>query len=635
MSLDIKRSNSYPILSKYNDDDDKKNRTRKSYPMSSLQEKEIKKSIFTKKSINKLKKFYNDLTEHLKIIDYQEKNHIHRLKGFFINNEEYLIKNIKKSSNQKEKIQIVVKNLSLTNEQINFLKVFIKKELQEYFNYDKNDFTIYLKKKRDAKKNLYGGGQAIRVPLTPEQLRLALLRDNTKYNKSIQPPGPRLRQDTYFKYPGTEYPNTLARDAIPGRVSGIEQRCTRVLNDTVNFNPTMVAVYREPDCDTIEVVFNAIEMLTKEMIDKKWHEFVNDSPDELDELDDLRNWIIANNIPLFSVLLQSNLYTNGGTGVGFKRLINDVIDFYFSPTELFFYSFATICIPHLAGSPLMGRFNSSGNQGAYIGDALIRDINALSSSLLIRHINSAKYAHNGINNYNAIMAKINIPVGESTEDAYKRNQSIHSLLHIYDHIYMNDLVIITQNPGQTYQEALLQSKQIYNRNIDCIVQIIRNDFGINRTAKQQAFCFLRYLNKDADDFLVKGFDVNGSYGYAYPYIIRNEALSDKSRQYGDADVMDENQFSINFRTQLSVHPPLPPVRLSTQIVYMGIQQDIRPSHQNRDDPYDADTLPYLNIRPNELKLDNDTYNDNVGWVSLNSDQLSFQRVKPDLPNIEL
>ena len=115
MSLDIKRSNSYPILSKYNDDDDKKNRTRKSYPMSSLQEKEIKKSIFTKKSINKLKKFYNDLTEHLKIIDYQEKNHIHRLKGFFINNEEYLIKNIKKSSNQKEKIQIVVKNLSLKN----------------------------------------------------------------------------------------------------------------------------------------------------------------------------------------------------------------------------------------------------------------------------------------------------------------------------------------------------------------------------------------------------------------------------------------------------------------------------------------------------------------------------------------
>ena len=160
-------------------------------------------------------------------------------------------------------------------------------------------------------------------------------------------------------------------------------------------------------------------------------------------------------------------------------------------------------------------------------------------------------------------------------------------------------------------------------------------FGISKKAKQEAFCFLRYLNKYSGDFLVKGFDIRGSYGYAYPYIIRNEALSDKSRQYGHPDSMDQNQFSRNFRNQLSIHPPFPIVTLNTNIIYMGIPQNIRPSHQNGDDPHNASTLAYLNIRPNELKLDNNTYNGNAGWVSLNSDQLFFQRVKPDLPNIEL
>ena len=56
---------------------------------------------------------------------------------------------------------------------------------------------------------------------------------------------------------------------------------------------------------------------------------------------------------------------------------------------------------------------------------------------------------------------------------------------------------------------------------------------------------------------------------------------------------------------------------------MGLLQHIKPSHRDGDDPYDASTLIYLIHRPNELKLDNLTYNGAAGWVSLNNNQLFF------------
>jgi hypothetical protein len=136
--------------------------------------------------------------------------------------------------------------------------------------------------------------------------------------------------------------------------------------------------------------------------------------------------------------------------------------------------------------------------------------------IMFDHLMEHKYAHNGIDKENFItIAEIltNLQLDDQI-NVWTGLHFIHSYLHIYDLIYM-----VKQNTSDFYrcQQYIKELKQMF----------------VN---EQQQDCFNFKLNINRYEFLIKG--SNGEYDL--PYHIKSEALADKDRQYyNDSDLMNE------------------------------------------------------------------------------------------------
>jgi hypothetical protein len=126
--------------------------------------------------------------------------------------------------------------------------------------------------------------------------------------------------------------------------------------------------------------------------------------------------------------------------------------------------------------------------------------------ILLHHLHTHAYAHNGIETPEDITQLTDLLGGISRVTAHV----VHSLLHTYDSLYMHNRISAPWKFAMHYLG-------------ETITLLIPNPV--------ERRCYFRLLNKDADRFLVKVGD-GVPVTYRAPYAITDEALPDKERQYG-------------------------------------------------------------------------------------------------------
>jgi hypothetical protein len=121
--------------------------------------------------------------------------------------------------------------------------------------------------------------------------------------------------------------------------------------------------------------------------------------------------------------------------------------------------------------------------------------------IILRHLYSNPYAHNGMSGVEDIAELAELLGGLTKTSAHV----IHSLLHIYDALY----VFNKHGAAWQRQYGALETK---------ITALIPDE--------TERRCFFRLLNRNAGLFLLKDGDM-----YVYPYTISDGALDSKRRQY--------------------------------------------------------------------------------------------------------
>jgi hypothetical protein len=122
-------------------------------------------------------------------------------------------------------------------------------------------------------------------------------------------------------------------------------------------------------------------------------------------------------------------------------------------------------------------------------------------SIMLDHLHNHAYAHNGIQDPADLTELTDLLGGMNKMVAH----AVHSILHIYDSLYMIQKSNDSWNLGMRYLERQIN-------------ELIPDPL--------ERRCYFRLLNKNADNFLVKD-----SGEYRYPYAIIADALPDKVRQY--------------------------------------------------------------------------------------------------------
>jgi hypothetical protein len=137
---------------------------------------------------------------------------------------------------------------------------------------------------------------------------------------------------------------------------------------------------------------------------------------------------------------------------------------------------------------------------------------------MLDHLHNNAYAHNGIADPDELTELFEALGGLSKATAHV----IHSLLHIYDSLY----VLYKEQSGWQLDFKHLE---------ETITGLIPDPV--------QRRCFFRMLNKRADLFMVK----DAGNMYILPYTITDEALPHKLRQYSH---QDRAQILPSFRAQI-------------------------------------------------------------------------------------
>lgn len=137
--------------------------------------------------------------------------------------------------------------------------------------------------------------------------------------------------------------------------------------------------------------------------------------------------------------------------------------------------------------------------------------------ILLDHLHYNAFAHNGLQDKDDIARLIGL-LGE--EDQLLNARVIHSLLHVYDSLYMNSRDTSSWRTGRDLVRAQMR-------------ELIPDD--------RERRCFFRLLNLNAGNFLEHRIDMRpGPDGlmaqviYSTPYAIADEAMPGKNRQYGHA-----------------------------------------------------------------------------------------------------
>lgn len=163
-------------------------------------------------------------------------------------------------------------------------------------------------------------------------------------------------------------------------------------------------------------------------------------------------------------------------------------------------SYVESLIPDLGGyEGLIENHNTIGTDYFNNKMALITEENYSDGSwravLLTDHLINNKYAHNGITEQALIYGQ-----------TLRMLETIHSLLHIYDALYMFEA----------------ESSEFTNH-----IEML-DAFSSMFTSEDDRYCLYRALNTNCGDFLKKSADGR----YSIPYQIQPEAIPDKDRQYG-------------------------------------------------------------------------------------------------------
>jgi hypothetical protein len=127
------------------------------------------------------------------------------------------------------------------------------------------------------------------------------------------------------------------------------------------------------------------------------------------------------------------------------------------------------------------------------------------SVLLTDHLRRNKYAHNGIDSLDELFE-----IFQSSD--YYTLQTIHSLSHIYDALYMYEKT----------DQRFIDTIEMLNM----YLALISDERELN--------CLVNYLNINAGDFL----ETNPDGQYAIPYTINALALDTKKQQYNDECASD-------------------------------------------------------------------------------------------------
>jgi len=140
--------------------------------------------------------------------------------------------------------------------------------------------------------------------------------------------------------------------------------------------------------------------------------------------------------------------------------------------------------------------------------------------IMLDHLHNHAYAHNGMQEASEIRELMDLLGGRSITTAHV----VHSLLHIYDTLYM-----------------VRKSEQSWTNYMDYLETTILNIIPDERDRR----CFFRLVNRRADQFLAKDKDE-----YIAPYQMILDAIPDKTRQYRTKIA----QLIIPFGRQLSGNP---------------------------------------------------------------------------------
>lgn len=134
--------------------------------------------------------------------------------------------------------------------------------------------------------------------------------------------------------------------------------------------------------------------------------------------------------------------------------------------------------------------------------------NTWKSRIMVHHLISHKYAHNGIggDEFTDVLKIIFMLDLDSGSHMWSGFHFVHSLAHLYDDIYMRPI-----------------ASSRFDDQIQTLDEIKRDMFEPN---VQQYDCLRKMINKYRSDFLVKTGD-----NFDLPYHLKPEAIDDKKRQY--------------------------------------------------------------------------------------------------------
>lgn len=144
--------------------------------------------------------------------------------------------------------------------------------------------------------------------------------------------------------------------------------------------------------------------------------------------------------------------------------------------------------------------------------------------LLTEHLLNNAFAHNGIGTQSDIDKLFELL---QSDDLYTL-ETIHSLCHIYDLLYMVDPTTIK------FREGLQTLK----------------DYAVLTVDEMELNCLMRFINKGAANFLSTTADGK----YILPYTIKPEAMDNKKRQYS----RNCSTLLHEFKEQICYGRPVPP-----------------------------------------------------------------------------